>query len=204
MAIRFKKEVTMEQRNGLMLSDEEIIALFFERDESAITETDRKYKSYLFAIANNILYNEQDSEECVNDTYLNVWNTVLPTRPIRFRPFLAKITRNLAFDKYDEASRKKRIPRASLLSFDELEGFVSNKSTPESELEAKAISEVINSYLKNTSDKKLYIFVSRYFFAIPIAKIAEKLGCSEASVNKCIAEIKKELRKIFESEGIDI
>ncbi|MBO5768121.1 MAG: sigma-70 family RNA polymerase sigma factor, partial [Clostridia bacterium] len=131
-------------------------------------------------------------------------NTVPPTRPIRFRPFLAKITRNLAFDKYDEASRKKRIPRASLLSFDELEGFVSNKSTPESELEAKAISEVINSYLKNTSDKKLYIFVSRYFFAIPIAKIAEKLGCSEASVNKCIAEIKKELRKIFESEGIDI
>ena len=204
MAIRFKKEVTMEQRNGLMLSDEEIIALFFERDESAITETDRKYKSYLFAIANNILYNEQDSEECINDTYLNVWNTVPPTRPIRFRPFLAKITRNLAFDKYDEASRKKRIPRASLLSFDELEGVFSDERTPDDELEAKAISDVINAYLKGTSDKKLYIFASRYFYAMPIAKIAERLGCSQASVNKYIAEIKRELRKMFESEGVNI
>lgn len=194
----------MEQKNNTFLSDGEIIALYFERNEQAITETERKYTSYLFAIANNILYNVQDSEECVNDTYLRVWNKIPPQRPNSLRAFLAKITRNLAFDKYDEANRKKRVPRDSLLSFDELEGFVSNKSTPESELEAKAISEVINSYLKNTSDKKLYIFVSRYFFAIPIAKIAEKLGCSEASVNKCIAEIKKELRKIFESEGIDI
>ncbi len=194
----------MEQRNSTLLSDEAIIALYFDRDENAIKETERKYRSYLFTIANNILYNEQDSEECVNDTYLNVWNAIPPTRPIRFRAFLSKITRNLAFDKYAEANRKKRIPRDAVLSFDELEGFISHQSTPESELEAKALSDVINAYLKSTSDKKLYIFVSRYFFAIPIAKIAEKLGCSEASVNKGIAEIKKELRKKFESEGIDI
>lgn len=194
----------MEHRNAALLSDEEIIALYFERDEKAITETERKYKSYLFAIANNILYSAEDSEECVNDTYLNVWNSVPPTMPKRFKPFLAKITRNLAFDKYDELNRKKRIPRESMLCFEELEGFISNKDSPEDTLEANAISEIINSYLKTASEKKLYIFISRYFFAVPIAKIAEKLNCSQASVNKCIAEIKKELRKNFESEGINI
>ena len=194
----------MEHRNGDLLSDEKIVAMFFDRDENAIKETERKYSKYLFTIANNILFNTQDSEECVNDTYMKVWNTVPPTRPIRLRAFLAKITRNLAFDKYDSANRKKRIPHDSILSFDELEGLVSYKNTPESAFETKEISESINAYLKTVSDKKLYIFISRYFFALPIPKIAEKMGYSGSSVNKCIAEIKKELREKFESEGIDI
>ena len=194
----------MKNKSDALLSDEAIIALFFERDENAIKETERKYNGYLFAIANNILFSAEDSEECVNDTYLSAWNTIPPTRPTRFSAFLAKITRNLAFDKYDALNRKKRIPRNEMLSFDELEGFVSDGGTPESELEAKQIGEAINSYLKSTSDKKLFIFVSRYFFAMPIADIAKKLSCSEATVNKRIAEIKKELRKHLESEGINI
>ena len=198
------KEVRMERNNGVLLSDEEIIALYFDRDEKAITETERKYKSYLLKIAYNVLHSEQDSEECVNDTYLRVWNTIPPNRPKLFRAFLAKITRNLAFDKYENENRKKRIPHGSLLSFDEIRDFIPDSSTPEAELEAKEISKVINAYLKSTSDKNLYIFVSRYFFAMPILSIAERLGCSEATVHKRIKAIKSELRKRFESEGIYI
>ncbi len=194
----------MDCESRSLLSDEEIIDMFFERNENAINETELKYKSYLFAVANNILYNAEDSEECVNDTYLRAWNSIPPARPAKLRVFLAKITRNLALDKYDKLNAQKRIPSEALLSFDELEGFVSGESTPESELENKAIGEAISAYLKTVSDKKLYIFISRYFFAVPIAQIAERLSCSKESVNKHIAEIKKELRKIFESEGIDI
>ena len=194
----------MERTTIPLLSDEEIIALFFERDERAITETDRKYKSYLLTIANNILQSLDDSEECLNDTYMKAWGAIPPTRPNRLRLFLGRITRNLAFDKNDKASRKKRASDQTALSFEELEGFVSHSETPESELEAREITECINAYLKSTSDKKLYIFISRYFYAQPIAKIAERLGCSQASVNKHIAQIKKELRQKLESEGIEI
>lgn len=191
------------QENAL-LSDEAIIELYFARNEKAIAETERKYRDYLFKTANNILLNEADSEECINDTYLKVWNAIPPTRPKIFRAFLAKITRNIAFDKCRSESRKKRSSNNKTLSFDELEGFVSSNSTPETELESKAITETVNRYLREANDKKLYIFISRYFFAISISDIAQKLNCSESSVNKTIAEIKKELRQRFESEGLDI
>ena len=101
-----------------VLNDESIIELYFQRDENAITETNRKYGSYLFTIANTVLHCEEDSHECVNDTYIGVWNAVPPTRPKNLMSFVCKITRNLSLKRLEARARQKR--SAATISLDEL------------------------------------------------------------------------------------
>ncbi len=187
-----------------VLSDEAIIKLYFDRDETAISETDRKYRQYLFSVAYNVLCNESDCDECLNDTYYRTWNAIPPTIPKALKLFLAKITRNLAFDRYDESKRLKRIPAEMSDSLSDFEEFLFDKKTVDEELEAKEIGRIISDYLKHTSDKKLYIFISRYYFAMPIKDIASKMSCSESSVNKEIRAIKNELLQKLNKEGIDL
>ena len=107
-------------RTDVLLEDNEIIELYWERDEEAISETDKKYGRYLFTIANNIVNNRLDSEECVNDTYLGTWNAIPPTRPNVFQVFLSKVMRNIAVDKFREKSAQKRIPSELMSSLDEI------------------------------------------------------------------------------------
>ena len=191
-------------KNKPTLSDETIIKLYFDRDETAITETDRKYRKYLFSIAYNVLSNDEDCDECLNDTYFRTWNAIPPTIPKTLKFFLAKITRNLAFDRYDEAKRLKRIPYDMSESLYDFENFIPSRQSLDEELESKEIGRIISNYLKNTSDKKLYIFISRYFFAMPIKDIALKLNCSESSINKEIRSIKYELSEKLNEGGIDL
>lgn len=187
-----------------ILSDEAIIKLYFNRDETAISETDRKYRQYLFSVAYNVLHNDADCDECLNDTYYRTWNAIPPNVPKILKLFLAKITRNLAFDRYDEAKRSKRIPAEISDSLDDFEGFVSTGKTPDEEMEAKEIGRIISDYLKQTSDKRLYVFISRYYFAMPVKDIASKLNCSESSVNKEIKAIKTELSQKLNEEGMNL
>ena len=183
------------------LADEQIIALYFAREETAISETSRKYGCYLLTIAKNILNNSEDSEECVNDTYYKAWNAIPPTQPRVLRAFLAKITRRTAFDRYDEANRLKRIPPEQMVSLSDFEGMIPNAVTPEKELEVRALGRVISVYLETISDRRLYIFLSRFFYVMPIANIAEKLGCSQSTVHKELAAMKQELRQKLRQEG---
>ena len=183
------------------LADEQIIALYFAREETAISETSRKYGCYLLTIAKIILNNSEDSEECVNDTYYKAWNAIPPTQPRVLRAFLAKITRRTAFDRYDEANRLKRIPPEQMVSLSDFEGMIPNAVTPEKELEVRALGRVISVYLETISDRRLYIFLSRFFYVMPIANIAEKLGCSQSTVHKELAAMKQELRQKLRQEG---
>ena len=183
-----------------VLSDEKIIELYFDREENAISETDKKYGKYLYTIAFNILNSNEDSEECLNDTYLKAWNAIPPTKPNIFRAFLAKITRTTALDRYDEAKRQKRIPAEMCVPLSDLEGFVSDTA----DADAEDIGRIVSEYLDGISDRKMYIFISRYFFVRSIRDIAQKLGCSESTVNKELAFMKKELREKFVEEGIEV
>ncbi len=195
----------MEDRQNVgILSDEQIVELYFDREENAIKETNKKHGKYLYTIAFNILNNNEDSEECLNDTYLKTWHSIPPTMPIIFRAFLAKIMRGTALDRYDEARRQKRIPAEMFDSLSDFEGFIADTTDANTEIEAKEIGRIITEYLDSSSDRKIYIFMSRYFFVMPIAEIAKKLGCSESTVNKELCSIKRELRKKFEDEGIEI
>lgn len=187
-----------------MLSDEQIIDLYFARDERAIAETDKKYCEYLHTVAYNILANAQDADECLQDTYLKTWNSIPPERPRVFRAFLAKITRNLSLDRYEAAKRQKRVPAQSCTPLDEVQDFLPDPGGIERDLEAAAIARIIEEYLASTTDRRMYIFTSRYFFALTIPQIAKRLGCSQSLVSKELAEVKRELRQALAKEGICI
>ena len=192
------------KREQAFLSDEQIIDLYFAREERAIAETNRKYCQYLYTVAYNILANAQDVEECLQDTYLRVWNTVPPERPKIFHAFLAKITRNLSLNRYRAAKRQKRVPSEADISLDEIGECVSNDKSLAQEIESATIAQVLNRYLDNVSERRMYIFVARYFYSLTIPQIAKRLSCSTALVNKELALIRCELREALEKEGIEI
>jgi RNA polymerase sigma-70 factor (ECF subfamily) len=182
------------------MNDFDIVELFFQRDERAITETDAKYGKYLFSVAYNIVHDRIDCEECLNDTYLDAWNTIPPERPAVLKAFLAIIMRRRAIDRYKAEKRKKRIPSELTVSLSELE-FTLSDDTPQSKLEAKELCRIISDFLRSLPERRAYIFMSRYYAARPIREIANKLCVSESTVNKELALIRQSLRKMLESEG---
>ena len=190
--------------NEGVLADERIIELYNLRDESAISATDRKYRSYLYTIAFNILSNNEDSEECLNDTYLKTWNSIPPAVPRVLKAFLSRITRNTAIDKYDMQTADKRVPIAACDDLSDFEGVLRDGGDMLSELETRKIGEIINSYLSGVSDRDFYIFMSRYYASESIDGIASELNVSRSTVNKEIAAIKALLIKKLESEGYSI
>ena len=194
----------MKQQERELLSDEQIIDLYFAREERAITETDNKYRGYLHTVANNILANEQDAEECLQDTYLRTWNTIPPERPSVFHAFLAKITRNLSLNRYDMRKRKGRVPAEVICPMDEVQDFLPDPNGPDDDTLSEAVKRVVAAFLHDTTERRMYIFVSRFFYSFTVAQIAKRLGCSTSLVNKELAEIKRELRVCFEKEGIDV
>lgn len=191
-----------KQQNAY-LSDEQIIDLYFAREERAIAETDRKYCQYLHTVAYNILANEQDSEECLQDTYLRAWNTIPPERPKMLLAFLSKITRNLSLNRYKAAKRQKRVPGQASVSLDELSECVSGDSDPVKEMQAAIVAQVINRYLDSIPERRMYVFVARYFYSLSIPQIAKRLSCSPTLVHREIDKIRKELRQCLQKEGLD-
>ena len=185
---------------AMITSDEQIVELYFQRDEQAIRETDAKYGKYLLSVANNILCDNADSEECLNDTYLGAWNSIPPTRPAVLQAFLTTIMRRTAIDHYKARKRQKRISSEMTVSLSEVEDFVYDEGVC-SEDAAFELGRIISDYLRSLTDRQAYIFMSRYYIARPIKEIAGLLGCSEATVNKEIAAIKRGLKKKLEREG---
>ncbi len=193
-----------KSKHGGVLSVEQIIDLYFAREERAIAETDKKYCEYLHTVAYNILANEQDAEECLQDTYLRTWDAIPPERPSVFHAFLAKITRNLSLNRIEKANRKRRVPTEACYPMDEVQDFLPDPHDLASDLQAATIRRILAEYLDGTTERRLYIFISRFFYSYTVSQIAGRLGCSTSTVNKELAEIKRELRACFEKEGIDV
>ena len=194
----------MDVRNDTKLSsmsDEEIIALYWQRDENAIRATDAKYRDYLMAIARNIVRDLRDCEECLNDTYLDAWNAIPPKRPTLLQAFLATIMRRTAIDRHRANTRDKRVPTDAIDSFDELEYVIVGGEQPAKMAEAEHLAALISGYVRGLSRRRKYVFMARYFAARSIAEVAEALSCSEATVNRDIARIRDELRTLLEKEG---
>ena len=187
----------------LFASDEEIIEMYWQRDPDAIQATDHKYGKLLQNTAYNILSDLQDSEECQNDVYLRVWNAIPSTRPTEFLAFIMQIMRRIAFNRYKEKSRKKRVPSQLTLSLEELQTSLSSGKTVEEEYDAKVLGELITEYVRNLSDRQQYIFVDRYYMAEPVEKIASDLSISSVrTVYREIEKIKQGLKKYLEGNGV--
>ena len=196
----------MEQNNNpeQCLTDGAIIDLYWKRDEQAIRETDKKYGSYLYVIAYNIIHNHMDSEECVNDTYLGTWNRIPPTRPHVFQVFLTKIMRNIAVDRYRQKYAAKRIPSEMTHSLEDIGDALPSADSTEGDALVDQVADILNTYLRMLPDKIQFAFVCRYYYADRVANIATMLGVSENTVYRYLNEAKNGLKKELERGGINV
>jgi len=183
------------------LPDEAIVTLYWNRDETAIEETDFKYKNYLFSVIRNLLNDPMDCEECLNDTYLGTWNAIPPTKPAVLKAFLTTVARRAAIKRYHKARKKTAIPSELTVSLSELEEFLSDGGEAEPDFDAAALGKVISEFLYSLDKRKRYICMSRYYVAVSIEKIARELKVSRSTVNKELAAIRKSLKAKLESEG---
>lgn len=193
--------MTNYSKDQQILSDEEIIELYWQRNEKAISHTDTKYGKYLFTIAYNIVNDRLDSEECLNDTYLGTWNQIPPKRPNVFQLFLARITRNIAIDKYRKESANKRLTSELTCSLSELRECMSHEPSVEEEYAIREMCKILNEYLHGIPEKEEFIFVCRYYYSDKITDIANMLGTSERTVYRALATMREEFKKKLEEEG---
>ena len=195
-----KQDQTPEQ----LLTDEAIISLYWNRDEQAITETDRKYGHYLFTIAQNILSDRLDCEECLNDTYLGTWHRIPPAKPSIFHVFLSRIMRNIAIDKHRANTAKKRVPTEMTVSLTELEDTILQSPSLEEEVAMEEVGRILNEFLDNLSERDEMIFFCRYYYADKIQSIAYMLGISESTVKRDLARLRDSLKEKLEREGYTV
>ena len=197
----------MGKRNDAFLKpleDDEIIELYWQRNEAAIAETDLKYRKYLFIIAYNILNEKLDCEECLNDTYLGAWNAIPPTRPNVLKAFLTTIIRRTAMKRYQHKNRQRAVPSEMTVSLSELEAFVSGDGDVGADFDAERLGKIISDFVRSLGKRRQFIFMSRYYAADSIDVIARDLKLSRSMINKELAAIRSDLAKTLEKEGYSI
>ncbi len=180
-----------------MHSDKDIINLFFERSEQAISILSEKYGSLCRKIAFGILKNNEDTEECLNSSYMNVWKSIPPTKPDSLTAYICTVVRNAAFEAYSRA--KKHCCDTSL---DELEWLVTEPDTVERLADGAELSEMLNSFLSKQNEKNRKIFMGRYYFNMSNAEIAERLKMSESAVKTRLSRIRDSLKTYLSDKGV--
>ena len=184
------------------MEDKQIIDLYFQRSESAITETDQKYGHYCYSIAYNILENQEDAEESVSDTYWAAWKTIPPKRPSALGAFLGKITRNLSIDRWRSGTAQKRGGGELALSLEELKECASSLQSPDRAYEQKEFSLLFNRFLDELPATEKNVFLCRYFYLDSIAAIAAFTGFSQSKVTSMLHRTRIKLRKRISKEGL--
>lgn len=186
------------------MDEKEIVELYWCRSEHAIKETDIKYGKYCNTIAFNILGNQQDSEECVNDTYWKAWNSIPPKRPAKLSAFLGKITRNLALNRYEHLTADKRGSGQVCVALDELAECIPDPNYVERIVEDKLLADMINRFLSTLSKETRQIFLRRYWGLYPVDQIASDLGISISKCKMSLYRTRRKLKSFLEKEGIII
>ncbi len=182
------------------MKDEQIVALFWNRDEQAISETNRQYGRLCIATAKRILPDLRDAEECVSDACMKMWNSIPPAKPESFVAYLLRTTRNLALDRLDYNRAAKR-NTALENSYDELEAYIGLDDSVEQVLEKEEFARVLNDFLKNQTKEARVYFVRRYWYGESIKEIAQVCQVGEAKVKVSIFRTRKRLKDMLEKEG---
>lgn len=186
------------------MNDSEIIELYTARNENAVTQTDLKYGRYCRYIAFNILKNDEDSEECVNDTYLRAWNSIPPKHPENLKTYLGKITRNLSLNRFEKLSSKKRGSGQIPLILDELSECIPDSKNTETAVEDTIVTEIINRFLDGLSPETRKIFVRRYWYMSTVRDIANDYGFTQSKVTVTLFRTREKLKKVLEKEGVSL
>ena len=183
------------------MEDKRIIDLYFDRNELAIQETQNKYGHYCFTVAYNILFNREDTEECVSDTWCTTWNLIPPNRPNKFKFYLAKITRGIALNMFRKLNAEKRGGIETDLVFEELENALASSYNPQKEFEANELKNFINHFLKKQPERERNLFIRRYFYMESIKKISKQYNLTENNVSVILNRVRNALKEELMEEG---
>lgn len=186
------------------MNDEKIIELFFARAENAIAETDKKYGTAARRVTYNILGSREDSEECVSDTYLRLWDTIPPKRPEKLGAFVLRIARNLALNLFKSNERMRRGGGYKAVDYDEIAGCLPSSETVEGAVDRAAVLKAVESFLSALPRDKRNMFVRRYFYCCTFKEIADAMHLTEGSVKMSLQRTREKLREYLEKEGIGI
>lgn len=181
------------------MEDNQIVELYWNRNENAISATEEKYGKYCRKIANNILKNDEDTQESINDTYLKLWNSIPPQRPNIFKAFIAKIVRNIALNKYETRNAKKRNKTMDLV-FEEIEECIPSGNIEE-EIEYKEIVNEINVFLSKLSSESRIYFLERYWYFQTIKDISIKYEQKESKIKMSLLRTRNSLKEHLEKGG---
>ena len=184
------------------MNDLNIIELFFARNEEAIKQTDIKYGKLCRSVAYNILNNNEDSEECVNDTYIGLWNAIPPTRPNNFMAFVCRITRNLSLKRLESMTRQKRL-QPILVSLDELTEVLSDEGISDG-VSDENIGKLISVFLRKERGEIRNVFIRKYYFFDSVGDIARRYNLTESKVKNMLYHTRIKLKKYLIKEGIQI
>lgn len=190
-------------KGDVELEDSEIIELFHARKEQAIVELSQKYGTVCARLANNILNNTLDAEECVNDAYLGAWNTIPPQEPNPLLTYICRIVRNLSIKKYHSNTSVKRNSFYDI-ALDELENCILSVKTVENELSAKELAQIIDDFLDTLDKENRVIFVRRYWYSDSVSDIADRLCMSSNNISVRLSRTRDKLKKYLRKEGFEI
>lgn len=184
------------------MEDKAIIDLYINRSEDAISETHKKYSSLCRSIAYNILRDNGETEECTNDTYMKLWNSIPPQIPAVLKNYIAKITRNTALHFYRMKHRLKRGGDTVEIALSEIAECVDMTNDVESEADGKETSQEIADFLDSLESSKRIVFLLRYWDFMSVKEIAARQGISEASVRTSLHRTRNQLKKFLEEKGL--
>ena len=183
------------------MEDQEIVELYWKRDESALEHSREKYHGYLSRIARQILYDREDSEEVVNDTYFKAWQSMPPQRPSKLSIYLGRLTRHGAIDYLRRRTSQKRGGATYEMCVEELEESVPGGETPQQALEEKLLVQLLNQFLETLSPQARALFLGRYYYFDPLWEVARYCGMGEGQAKSQLFRIRKRLKAYLEQEG---
>ena len=186
------------------MEDDQIVALYWQRDENAIRQTEKKYQRYLSTIAYHILADLEDSKESVNDTYLKAWYSIPPHKPNILATYLGKITRQLSIDIFRKKHRGKRMSSEYTLSLSELEECVPDGNVTDESIDLYLLAEAISIYLGTLSSEARNTFVGRCYYMDSLQEVAAYYGFSISKVKSMLHRTRIGLKAYLEEEGFEV
>ena len=185
------------------MNDAEIVVKFLKRDEDAVADAKKEYEDYCMYIANNILHDRRDSEECVNDALLAAWNSIPPQEPENLRTYLGKLVREIAVNRFKMNNRQKRIKSDICQSLDEIAEIVSGGDVAD-EIEEKELSLSISRFLYTLDETKRNVFIRRYWHYDSIDAICKRYGFGKSKVLMMLKRTRDSLAEYLKKEGFII
>ena len=186
------------------MTDQEIVALYWARDEQAIARTAERFGAYCRKIAVNLLGSARDAEECENDTWLAAWNSMPDNRPARLAPYLGRITRNLALDRMDKATAQKRGSGQTFAPLDDLAECVASPGSVEDSFDVAETGRLISDFLRTLPEETRNIFLRRYWYCDATADIAVRYGLTESKVRVTLHRTRGKLAAYLQKKGVAV